>query len=114
MEGSGAGSVLVTNGSGCGSGRPKNIRILPIRMRIWIRNTAVHCRVPRNCLTKEYLEEAVVGYLGSHVLADEVNRVGLVQVQHVVEQLRGVLELVFAEHARCHLHQRSYHFRGSK
>jgi hypothetical protein len=23
MEGSGAGSVLVTNGSGCGSGRPK-------------------------------------------------------------------------------------------
>jgi hypothetical protein len=26
-EGSGAGSVLVTNGSGCGSGRPKNIRI---------------------------------------------------------------------------------------
>ncbi len=27
MEGSGAGSVLVTNGSGCGSGRPKNKRI---------------------------------------------------------------------------------------
>jgi hypothetical protein len=36
MEGSGAGSVLLTNGSGCGSGRPKNIRIrfwMPIRMR---------------------------------------------------------------------------------
>jgi hypothetical protein len=33
MEGSGAGSVLVTNGSGCGSGRSKNIRIR-------IRNTA--------------------------------------------------------------------------
>ncbi len=32
MKGSGAGSVLVTNGSGCGSGRPKNIRIL----LIWI------------------------------------------------------------------------------
>ncbi len=27
MEGSGAGSILVTNGSGCGSGRPENIRI---------------------------------------------------------------------------------------
>jgi hypothetical protein len=27
MEGSGARSVLVTNGSGCGSGRPNNIRI---------------------------------------------------------------------------------------
>jgi hypothetical protein len=27
MEGSGAGSVLVTIGSGCGSGRLKNIRI---------------------------------------------------------------------------------------
>jgi hypothetical protein len=27
MEGSGARSVLVTNGSGCGSGRPKDIRI---------------------------------------------------------------------------------------
>ncbi len=27
MKGSGAGYVLVTNGSGCGSGRPKNIRI---------------------------------------------------------------------------------------
>jgi hypothetical protein len=26
-EGSGSGSVLVTNVSGCGSGRPKNIRI---------------------------------------------------------------------------------------
>jgi hypothetical protein len=33
MEGSGAGSVLVTNGSGCGSVRPKNIRILRIRIR---------------------------------------------------------------------------------
>jgi hypothetical protein len=29
-RGPGSGSVLVTNGSGCGSGRPKNIRI-----RIW-------------------------------------------------------------------------------
>jgi hypothetical protein len=29
---SGAGSVLVTKGSGCGSGRPKNIRILWIRI----------------------------------------------------------------------------------
>jgi hypothetical protein len=27
IAGSGAGSLLVTNGSGCGSGRPKNIRI---------------------------------------------------------------------------------------
>jgi hypothetical protein len=27
MEGSGDGSVLVTNGSGCGSVKPKNIRI---------------------------------------------------------------------------------------
>ncbi len=34
MEGSGAGSVLVTHGSGCGSGRAKNIRIR-------IRNTVV-------------------------------------------------------------------------
>ncbi len=33
------GSVSLTNGSGCGSGRPKNIWILQIRMRIWIRNT---------------------------------------------------------------------------
>ncbi len=35
IEGSGAESVLVTNGSGCGSGRPKNISI-----RIRIPNTA--------------------------------------------------------------------------
>jgi hypothetical protein len=28
MEGYGDGSVLVNNGPGCGSGRPKNIRIL--------------------------------------------------------------------------------------
>ncbi len=41
MEGSGAGSGLVTNGSECGSGRPKNIRIV-----IRIPNTA-HI----NCLT---------------------------------------------------------------
>jgi hypothetical protein len=33
MEGSGAGSVLVTNGSGCGARRPKNTRILQIRIR---------------------------------------------------------------------------------
>ncbi len=28
------GSVLVTDGSGCGSGRPENIRILRIKIRI--------------------------------------------------------------------------------
>ncbi len=33
MEESGAGSVLVTKGSGCGSERPKNIWILRIRIR---------------------------------------------------------------------------------
>ncbi len=33
MKGSGDGSVLVTNGSGCGSRRPKNVRILRIRIR---------------------------------------------------------------------------------
>ena len=32
MECFGAGSVLVTSGSGCGSGRPTNIRILRIRI----------------------------------------------------------------------------------
>ncbi len=39
-EGYGAGSVPLTNGSG--SGRPKNMRILRIRIRFWIRilNTA--------------------------------------------------------------------------
>jgi hypothetical protein len=36
MEGSGAGSVIVTNGSRCKSGRPKNIGI---RMQMRIRNT---------------------------------------------------------------------------
>ena len=38
----GSGSISLTNGSGCGSGRPKNIWILRIRirMRIWNRNTA--------------------------------------------------------------------------
>jgi hypothetical protein len=37
----GSGSVPLTNGSGCGSGRPKNIWILwiRIRLRIRIRNT---------------------------------------------------------------------------
>jgi hypothetical protein len=35
--GSGVGSVLVNNGSGCGSGKPKNI---------WIHNTAFHISVP--------------------------------------------------------------------
>jgi hypothetical protein len=37
-EGSGAGSasgsVFVTNGSGCGYGMPKNMRILRIRIRV--------------------------------------------------------------------------------
>ncbi len=33
MEGSGSGSILVTNGSRCGSERPKNIQILRIRIR---------------------------------------------------------------------------------
>jgi hypothetical protein len=37
-SGSASGSVLVTSGSGCGSRRPKNIRIL----RIPIRNTGLH------------------------------------------------------------------------
>jgi hypothetical protein len=37
MEGSGAGSVLVTNGFGCGSVRPKNLRIR-------IRSTGTYCR----------------------------------------------------------------------
>ncbi len=36
VKGAGAGSVLVTDGSGCGSERPKNIRI---RMRVRIPNT---------------------------------------------------------------------------
>ncbi len=37
--------ILMTNGSGCGSGRPKSIRILRIR----IRNTAKHCsKAPEN------------------------------------------------------------------
>jgi hypothetical protein len=42
IEGSeaGTGSVLVTNGSECGSGRPKNIRIR-IRILILIGNTAI-------------------------------------------------------------------------
>jgi hypothetical protein len=37
------------------------------------------------------------------VLADKVNRVGLVQMEHVVQQLRRVLKLVVAEFARRHL-----------
>ncbi len=42
MEGSGAGSVLVTDGSGCGSsGRPKNIRILAL-MGGWISGLLVY------------------------------------------------------------------------
>jgi hypothetical protein len=41
MEGSGF--VVVTNGSGCGSGRPKNIRILRIQMRSQIPNTGEYC-----------------------------------------------------------------------
>ncbi len=32
MEGYAAGSVLVTSGSGCGSGRPKNILFVPVRL----------------------------------------------------------------------------------
>jgi hypothetical protein len=35
-SGSASGSVLVTNGPVCGSGRPKNIRILRIRSRMLI------------------------------------------------------------------------------
>jgi hypothetical protein len=42
VERTGAGSVLVTNGSGCGSGRPKNIRIL-------IPKTAGNLIAPRHC-----------------------------------------------------------------
>ncbi len=37
----GSGSVPLTNGSGFGSGRPKNIRILRIQIRIRVRNTCV-------------------------------------------------------------------------
>ncbi len=61
MEGSG--SVSLTNGSGCGSGRPKNIWILWIRICktgwFWLENTdgeknqpAEHCAggsLPRSC-----------------------------------------------------------------
>jgi hypothetical protein len=39
MEGSGSGTVQINYGSGCGSRRPKNIRLLQNRMPIWIRNT---------------------------------------------------------------------------
>ncbi len=44
MEGSGAVSVLATNRSGCGYGRPKIVKILRnrIRMRNRIHNTAMH------------------------------------------------------------------------
>jgi hypothetical protein len=42
IEESGSGSIRLTNGSG--SRRPKNIRILQIR--IWIRNTAWFCQLP--------------------------------------------------------------------
>jgi hypothetical protein len=40
IEGSVSGSIPLTNGSGCGSRSPKNIRIRRIRIRIRIRNTA--------------------------------------------------------------------------
>ena len=44
MEGSG--SVFVTNGSGCGSGKPKNIRILRIPIIFYlsrnVKNNAQH------------------------------------------------------------------------
>jgi hypothetical protein len=60
MEGSG--SVLVTNGSGCGSERPKNIRILRIRIRMRIRilNTAVNQDFysdsdPQICMTELWI-----------------------------------------------------------
>ncbi len=36
----GSGTILLTNGSGSGSRRPKNMLIRWIRIRIWIRNTA--------------------------------------------------------------------------
>jgi hypothetical protein len=39
------------------------------------------------------------------VLAHKVDRVGLVEVEHVVEQLGRVLELVIAKLARGHLKQ---------
>jgi len=39
IEGTVSGTVSLTNGSGSGS--PKNIWILWIRIRIWIRNTAL-------------------------------------------------------------------------
>jgi hypothetical protein len=44
MEGSGVGSGLATIESRCGSGRPKNIWILRIRIRMWIgiHNTGYH------------------------------------------------------------------------
>jgi hypothetical protein len=48
--GSGAGTVLVTNGSGCGSGRPKNIRMLGI----WIRDPQ-HCCKHNKKLMNTYL-----------------------------------------------------------
>jgi hypothetical protein len=41
MEGSGAGSVLVTNGSGCGSGRPQNI---PQHCLYWSLTSKDSCR----------------------------------------------------------------------
>jgi hypothetical protein len=49
LEGSGAGSVLVTNGSGCGYERPKNLRILWIRIRITACFPETEFRPPAYC-----------------------------------------------------------------
>ncbi len=68
IEGSGSGSIYLTNGSGCGSGRPKSIRILRIR----IRNTASKIRKYRG---EEYGDDVSVVHTdrrkcaGSYILA---------------------------------------------
>lgn len=40
-------------------------------------------------------------WLGTEVFVDEVNRVDFMQVEHVVEQLGGVLELVVTKRTNC-------------
>jgi hypothetical protein len=53
----GFGSVLVTNGSGCGSGRPKNIRIIRIQIHnIAIKYSTAHSLVLTKILVANHLK----------------------------------------------------------
>ncbi len=65
----GSGSIPLTNESGFGSGRPKNMWI---RIRIRIRKTSLQCSSPINHLR-------VGGALGVHVHGDQVVGPGLVR-----------------------------------